>query len=104
MLEDHLAGNDGDLVTLRTLYQTAPTGRQIEDRLRAMQPQRIEVDDIHVCHHPRRDLPAIEHSMGLRRRFEMDVTTCVLYGGRLRVIADITQPEVIAKSLHQLNR
>ena len=40
----------------------------------------------------------------LKRVFEIDVTICPFCGGNLRVIADITQPDVINKILNHLNR
>ena len=41
----------------------------------------------------------------LKRVFEIDITLCPLCGGQLRVIADITEPELITKILdHVKNR
>ncbi len=38
----------------------------------------------------------------LKRVFEIDITLCPLCGGQLRVIADITEPELITKILDQV--
>jgi hypothetical protein len=39
----------------------------------------------------------------LKRVFEIDITLCPLCGGQLRVIADITDPDVIRKILDHVN-
>jgi hypothetical protein len=39
----------------------------------------------------------------LKRVFEIDITLCPLCGGQLRVIADITDPDLIGKILDHVN-
>jgi len=46
-----------------------------------------------------RHLPPMTWAERLRRVFEIDITTCPDCGGRLRWIADITEPAVIRKIL-----
>ena len=38
----------------------------------------------------------------LKRTFEIDISLCPLCGGKLRVIADITEPELITKILNHI--
>lgn len=40
----------------------------------------------------------------LKRVFEIDITLCPLCGGQLRVIADITDPELIGKILDHVQK
>ena len=39
----------------------------------------------------------------LKRVFEIDITLCPLCGGQLRVIADVTDPDLIRKILDHVN-
>src|SRR5882672_2700468 len=48
LLEDGHARADRHVVTVDMLNETPPAGRQIEDHLRGMQVQPIEVDDVHI--------------------------------------------------------
>jgi hypothetical protein len=38
----------------------------------------------------------------LKRVFNIDITVCPLCGGSMRVIADITDPDIIQKILHHI--
>src|ERR1700677_809658 len=51
VLVNHLAADDGELVAVGSLDETASTGRQIEDHLRSVQGQAFEIDDINVGLH-----------------------------------------------------
>ena len=39
----------------------------------------------------------------MKRVFEIDISLCPLCGGQLRVIADITDPDLIRKIFHHIN-
>jgi len=39
----------------------------------------------------------------LKRVFDIDITLCPLCGGQLRVIADVTDPDLIRKILDHVN-
>lgn len=39
----------------------------------------------------------------MKRVFEIDITLCPLCGGQLRVIADVTDPDLIRKILDHIN-
>jgi hypothetical protein len=48
--------------------------------------------------------PAQEIAQRLQHVFEIDVTLCSLCGGQLRVIADVTDPELIGKILDHVQQ
>ena len=50
------------------------------------------------------DLGGAPCDVPLRRVFGIDITVCPHCGGRLRVIADVTDPEVIERILEHVRR
>jgi hypothetical protein len=53
------------------------------------------------CHDP--PTAPLTWAERLKRAFEIDINLCPLCGGRLRVIADITDPDLIRKILEHVN-
>src|ERR1700693_2876184 len=66
ILEGHLATQDGELVALGALDETAPARRKLKHHLRRMQLERVEVDDVHFGLHPRGEDAAIAKPIKLR--------------------------------------
>jgi hypothetical protein len=52
---------------------------------------------------PTAPMSAIKKFERLKRTFDVDITLCPLCGGSLRVVADITDPEVIDKILAHIS-
>ena len=76
--------------------------RQIVPRRAARSTSRTDQKTLQVDSPPPARLHGLTWAERLRRSFEIDISTCVLCGGRLRVIADITQPQLIDKILQHI--
>src|SRR6202163_4080147 len=61
-LEGWRAGDERRLVAVDTLHETPAAGRKVVDEFRLMEPQAIEVDQVHVGTQARREPAAVPHA------------------------------------------
>src|SRR5205823_13751833 len=66
LLEDGRARADRHVVAVDMLDQSSSAGRQVEDHLRGMQAQAVEVDDVHIRLHARLEPTAVAEAEEVR--------------------------------------
>ncbi len=69
--ESDVAIHDCKFIAVRTLHEPPSVSRQIEDHFWRMKPQALEIDQINIRFHARRERSAIEQAIELRRVVRM---------------------------------
>jgi ribosomal protein S27E len=84
--------------------RVTPAGAAARRRRAVAKTDRDEGCESHAGKYDRTDelLAPLTWAQRLRRVFDIDIATCPLCGGTLRVISDVTDPAVIAKILEHL--
>jgi hypothetical protein len=94
-LEDRNAGRKRCFVSIDTLYEAPAASGHVVDKLRLMQPQAVEVDDVHIGTQARHQPTAIRQTEKVRSfaRLPLDEMLNRQPGAAVSVAAPMRQHE-----------